>query len=397
MGTMNDGVRKLTRELPVKNGGAESFTYQIYETGSSALQSLQVSGGASGYGVTASDSYSTSGASNSINITIDATKIMYTINTVAPDSGFFKSEADEKAPNQMIISSVSYGVRVLANLTYTFNSASEADDFKASFSGWGVTANISLDQVSKSSNISSTINCYVVGGPGNSTLSFDKKDLEKELKQIFAGATYQNAMPITYEFTDMAGDLIGSNSAADDQNVQSCVPNTTGGKLLSVYATFTTAQNSGKRGDDHYSLHFYSNDDVLGQLGRLNNFNGSDDNKIDASLFEWWTGALNVDYIGGQTNTIQLNESPTFYNFFDPKNKPDINMDWFVRNGGLVHLHIWPNGSDVWNIDQLQLQLNFEGSITKTVTWKNITVADYSTEATLYSDGTFAPITATAK
>ena len=230
MGTMNDGVRKLTRELPSKNAGAESFTYQVYETGNSAAQSLQVSGGASGYGITASASYGTSSTSNTINITIDATKIMYTINTYPPDSGYFKSEADEKVANQMVIGSVSYGIRVLADLTYTFNSASEAADFKASYSGWGVSANVGLDQVSKSSNVSSTINCYVVGGPGNATMSFDKKDLEAQLKKIFAGATYQNAMPISYEFYDMAGDLVGSNSATDNFDVQACVPNTTGGE-----------------------------------------------------------------------------------------------------------------------------------------------------------------------
>ncbi|HET6252845.1 MAG TPA: thiol-activated cytolysin family protein [Puia sp.] len=389
MGTMNDGVRKLTKELPAKNQGAESFAYQVYETGSSALQSLQVSGGASGYGISASASYGTSGVSNTINITIDATKIMYTINVYPPDSGYFKSESDERAANQMIIGSVSYGVRVLANLTYTFNSASEAADFKASYSGWGVSANVGLDQVSKNSNVSSTINCYVVGGPGNSTISFDKKDLEKQLKAIFAGATYQNAMPISYEFYDMAGDLIGSNSAADDQNVQSCVPNTTGGKLQSVYATWTTAPNSGKRGDDNYNFYLYSNDHVLGGAGKANNFNGSDNKQTDASLYEYKTNGLNVDYQGGQTNTIQLNTNPYYNNFFGPKDRPDINMDWFVEHGGLVHLHIYPNGNDTWNIQQLQLQLNFDGGVTKTVTWKNITVAQYSTEATLYFDGTF--------
>lgn len=389
MGTMNDGVRKLTRELPAKNAGAESFTYQVYETGSSALQSLQVSGGASGYGISASASYGTSSASNTISITIDATKIMYTINTYPPDSGYFKSEADEKVANQMIIGSVSYGVRVLANLTYTFNSASEAADFKASYSGWGVSANVGLDQVSKSSNVSSTINCYVVGGPGNSTMSFDKKDLEKQLKQIFAGATYQNAMPISYEFYDMSGDLIGSNSAADEQDVQSCVPNTTGGKLQSVYAKWTTAPNSGKRGDDNYNFYLYSNDNTSNQMGKANNYNGSDNNMKDCALYEYKTNGLNVDYQGGQTNTIQLSQNSTFYSFFGPKNQPDVNMDWFVEHGGMVHLHIYPNGSDTWNIQQLELQLNFDGGISKPVIWKNITVAQYSTEITLYFDGTF--------
>jgi len=392
MGTMNDGVRKLTRELPSRNAGAESFTYQVYETGNSAAQSLQVSGGASGYGITASASYGTSSSSNTINITIDATKIMYTINTYPPDSGYFKSESDEKVANQMVIGSVSYGIRVLANLTYTFSSSSEAADFKASYSGWGVSANVGLDQVSKSSNVSSTINCYVVGGPGNATMSFDKKDLEAQLKKIFAGATYQNAMPISYEFYDMAGDLVGSNSATDNFDVQACVPNTTGGHLISAYFTFTTAPGSGKRGNDNYNIFLYSNDPTSHMNGQNNQFNGSSGNvKVDPSIANYQTQGQNVDYIGGQSNTVQGTINPQFGAYYGPKDRPDLNMDWFVKNGGLVNLHIYPDGSDTWNIQSLVLTLNFDGGISKTVTWKNISVADYSTQATLYIDGTFSP------
>ena len=389
MGTVNDGCRKLTKELSTKNSATEDFTYQIYETGNSAAQSLQISGGASGYGISASGSYGTSSTSNTISLTIDATKIMYTINTVPPDSGYYKSESDEKVPNLMVIGQVSYGIRVLANLTYTFNSASEAADFKASYSSWGVSANVGLDQVSKSSSVSSTINCYVVGGPGNSTISFDKKDLQAQLKAIFKGATYQNAMPIAYEFYDMAGDLVGSNSATDHFDVQACVPNTIGGKLQSVYATFNTDPSSGKRGDDHYNFYFYANDPVSAQAGTANNFNGSDNNVTDASLYAYKTYALNVDYQGGAANTVQLTANPSFGAYYGPKNKQDVNMDFFVKYGGLVHLHIYPNGSDTWKIRTLVLHLNFEGGITKDITFSNIVVADYSTEATLYFDGTF--------
>lgn len=391
MGTVNDGCRKLAKELPNKNSATEDFTYQVYETGNSAAQSLQISGGASGYGITASGSYSTASSSNTISLTIDATKIMYTINTVTPDSGYYKSEADEKVPNLMVIGQVSYGIRVLANLTYTFNSASEAADFKASYSSWGVSANVGLDQVSKSSSVSSTINCYVVGGPGNSTISFDKKDLEKQLKSIFSGATYQNAMPISYEFYDMAGDLIGSNSATDHFDVQACVPNTVGGKLQSMYATFTTDPSSGKRGDDHYNFYVYPNDNISNLNGKFNNFNGSDNNITDPSLYSYKTGPLNVDYQGGAANTVQLTANPRFGSYYPPTAQPDVNMDYFVKHGGIVHLHIYPNGSDTWKISKLVLHLNFEGGITKDVTFSNIVVADYSTEATLYFDGTFAP------
>jgi hypothetical protein len=55
-----------------------------------------------------------------------------------------------------------------------------------------------------------------------------------------------------------------------------------------------------------------------------------------------------------------------------------------VNHGGIVHLHIYPNGSDTWMVKDLVLQFNFEGGVQKTVTFPAFTVADYSTEATLY-------------
>jgi|HubBroStandDraft_1064217.scaffolds.fasta_scaffold13999_4 hypothetical protein len=390
MGTLTNAAKTLTRELPTKTAGAEDFVYQTYETGNSATQALQVSGGASGYGANISASYGTSSSSNSINITLDATKVMYTIDSYPPDSGYFVSANDEKTPNLMVIGSVSYGVRVLCNLTYTFNSASEAAAFKASYSGWGVSANIGLSDISTSSNVSTTINCYVVGGPANIAPSFDKKDLEKTLKQIFAGATYQNAQPISYNMFDMAGDMIGSSSATDHFAVQQCVPNTTGGKLLSVYATFTNS--SGKRGDDHYNLYLYSNDGISKQAGGTNNYNGGGNGgvNVDPSIASFKTGAVNVDYQAGQNNTVAMGINPAFGAYFGNE-KPDVNMDWFVNHGGIIHLHIYPNGSDTWQIRQLQLQLNFEGGIQEVVTFPQFTVADYSTEMTLYFTGAFKP------
>jgi hypothetical protein len=390
MGTLTNGAKTLTRELPTRTAGAEDFVYQTYETSNSATQALQISGGASGYGANVSASYGTSTSENSINITLDATKVMYTIDTYPPDSGYFVSPNDEKIPNLMVIGSVSYGIRVLCNLTYTFNSASEAASFKASYSGWGVSANIGLSDISSSSSVSSTINCYVVGGPANIAPSFDKKDLEKTLKQIFAGATYQNAQPISYNFFDMAGDMIGSSSATDHFAVQQCVPNTTGGKLQSVYAIFTNS--SGKRGDDHYNLYLYSNDGISKQAGGTNNYNGGGNGgvNVDPSIANFKTGAVNVDYQAGQSNTVEMNINPAFGAYYGNE-KPDVNMDWFVNHGGIIHLHIYPNGSDTWSIRTLQLQLNFEGGIQQVITFPAFTVADYSTEMTLYFTGAFKP------
>lgn len=71
-----------------------------------------------------------------------------------------------------------------------------------------------------------------------------------------AGATYQNAKPVKYEFYDMAGDVIGSNSATDNFAVRQCAPGTDDPRLESVFVTFIIG-NDGKNNDTNYELDLY--------------------------------------------------------------------------------------------------------------------------------------------
>jgi hypothetical protein len=392
MATVRSAVAQLFRES-VGRPATESQAFQIFQDYNNAATSLSVYGFASYAGASASDSYSNQSSSNSITITIDERKSLFTINTIPPDSGFFKSTSIEDDPSLMVIGSVSYGIRVLANLTVSFNYSQEENEFKAAYSGYGADANVAVHYLSTSKSVQSTINCYVVGGPGNSTLSFDKKDLEKQLTQLVAGVNYQNARPISYQFYDMACNVVGAQSATDQFQEHSCVPaSTTGAKLKNVYATFHN--QTGKRGDDHYHIFLYANDPVSAQAGGYDNFNGTDPGpngvtETDPSLYSYLTGSLNVDYQMGQANTIELTANPKFGAYYGTNRKPDLTLGFLMDYGGVVHLHIYPNGNDTWTIQELDLVLNFEDGVSKTVKWTNITLAQYSTEATLYFDGSF--------
>jgi hypothetical protein len=391
MGTVRAAVAQLFRES-VGPPATESQASQIFQNYNSAVSNISVYGFASYAGASASDAYSNQTSSNSITITIDDRKSLFTINTIPPDSGFFKNASLEEDPSLMVIGNVSYGIRVLANLTVTFNSSQEENDFKAAYSGFGADVNAAVHYLSASKSVQSTINCYVVGGPGNSTLSFDKKELEKQLAQLIAGVNYQNARPVSYQFYDMAGNVMGAQSATDQFQENSCVPASTAkAKLKSVYAKFKN--QTGKRGDDHYHIFLYANDPVSAQAGGYDNFNGTDPGpngatQTDPSLYSYETGALNVDYQVGQSNTVELTANPKFGAYYGAK-KPEVTLGFLMDYGGVVHLHIYPNGNDTWTISELDLELNFEDGVTKPVVFKNITLAQYSTEATLYFDGSF--------
>jgi hypothetical protein len=397
-GTVYTGVDKLKNELtgPVGN---YSFNSTSYETSNSTAASLQVSGGGSYAGVSVSASYSTSSQSNTVNVTIDATKILYTIRVSPSDSGYFVDPNIENTKNLMVMGRVSYGVRVLANFTYTMNSSQDAETFKASYSGFGASANVDLNAVSADKNVSSTINCYAIGGPGNIAPQFDKKDLEKEIQNVFKGATWKNAQPISYSFYDMADDVIGSYSNTDDFNERNCVPNTSAAKLESAYITYTTSNLPGENKDDdtHYNVFVYGG----WNQGTRNNFNGYDGypqtaNNGEPFLLAYKTGPLNVTFNSGTSHQDQMTPNNYLSYVVNETAKGNVTMDYFVKQGGLVHFHIYPNGHDTWGINKVVLTMNFAGGLSQSVTWGGngpdvLVLTQDSTEGTLYFDGTFKP------
>jgi len=121
-----------------------------------------------------------------------------------------------------------------------------------------------------------------------------------------------------------------------------------------------------------------------------NNFNGgnsgtSENPPVDPCLYYYYTYAQNIDYQAGGTNTIQLTGGPQTGRYY----VGGLTLGYMMDHGGVVHLHIFPNGSDTWTIQELDLTLNFEDGVQHVVKFQNITLAQYSTETTLYFDGSF--------
>ncbi len=370
MGTIRNAVDSLFREM-TNNVANESTTYQIYETANDADQSLKISGGASGYGASISAGYSNSSQSQTVNLTIDAIKTLFSINTIPPTNGFFTDPSVEATPNLMVIGNVDYGMRVLANFTATFNSQQEESDFKAAYSGWGVSANVNLDLISKSSSVSDTINAYIVGGPGNATLSFNKKDLESQIQKLMSGATYKNAMPVRYEFYDMAGDVVGSNSATDTFAVRDCIPGADDPRLESASVAFQVGSD-GKNGNDNYDLLLYP--------GTVNLDTPYNENFVYA-YNQATTPEAGLEYQDDTNYAVKLEQvRPATLSQF--------------KNGGAIELNIFPNGNDTWDNSSIVLTLNFEGGLGPSgpITFSNVNIDQNGPHRILYFDGNFKPL-----
>ena len=353
VGTLNSAVAKLFAGMNNTNA-TESLTYQVTEAENSATYNLEIGATASGYGVDLSNVYSTANQSNHVHITIDATKTLFTIMTAPPDSGFFKDPKIEATPYLSVIGEVSYGVRVLANADLTFASEQDADQFKGSYSGYGVSVSLDVNYGATSKNVSANINGYMIGGPGSQVVAYSLAELKSQIEKAFAGATYQNARPIKYKAYSMAGDVLNTYSLTNF-NERSCVPSDGGSpEIDNVTLTF----RQGSDGKDPESFYW------VGLFPGINN-----DNNPDHAMFLYNAGLPNSGnqrYNDNGTVTVIL--KPNQWTYLQNGKKMiggyqgKFDLAALQKAGG--HIYLTPLyskvGLDIWKIDGVSVKINLK-------------------------------------
>jgi hypothetical protein len=357
MGTLYAAVAKLFSGMS-KSTGNESLTYQVSEAENSAAYNLQIGAAASGYGVDLSNVYSTGNKSNHVHITIDATKTLFTISTAPPDSGFFKDQKIENTSYLSVIGEVSYGVRVLANADITFATEQDADQFKGSYSGFGVSVSLNVNYGTSSKNTTANINGYMIGGPGSQVVAYSLDDLKKQIEKAFEGATYQNARPIKYKAYSMAGDVLNTYSATDNFNERSCVPADGGSPEIDNISVTFTQGNDGKEPNSWYSI------SVLPGAGTSNDF--------DNTMFIYESPAPgNQLYANNGMVTVILHPNRAEYAIKGkehPFYKGKFDLATLQKEGGHIYLsplNYRPNstggvGTDIWKVDAVSVKINLK-------------------------------------
>jgi hypothetical protein len=248
----------------------------------------------------------------------------------------------ENTPDLMVVDNVVYGVRVLANLAITFNSTEDANQFKASYGGLGYSANAFFNYMEKHSSTTSSIHGYVVGGPSNSVVTFDPKTLLAGINKILEGVNYENARPVSYEFMDMAGDVVGSQSATDSFKVRECAPATTNPRVTSIRVDFLSGRD-GKDWDTNVNMYLYSPNFVP---------DNAQDDMVGAE-YGYQSRSHSIAFGGGQENDVYL--IPGNGVLPGPMLKRDD-----INRGGRIRLHIYPNGNDTWDVQKATIYFNFE-------------------------------------
>ncbi len=377
---LQDAVTKLRQRFTkdIYQVGTGSFPYKVYEYSNSSDMSMKIGADATGYGFSASGSYSKSTSSHDEKLTVDAYKELFTIYAAIPaDSafkGYFKTYPDN-THFPVIISSVHYGERVLANMDVKFNQQSDAVNFNASYDGFIWKAKVGLDYFSGNSSVGTSINAYYVGGPSKyTTLSFNKKDLENQLKDFFSNVTYQTTQPIIYELQDLNGNPVNVVSATDNFSVPLCAYNTNASLAVAdlstpltpkipasvSFARVKTGNNSGddKDPDTHWSFGvFDSNENSVASFHDDSNNDPYSDGTTTKSLY------------------LVQEKRAIFGDFVANKKISGVDAS------GRIHINIAPNGHDTWNIDQFTINLNFvfpDGLTVKSqqLTWPGIRMSE---------------------
>jgi hypothetical protein len=324
----------------------DGFSSQTYESSNTSSMALQVSGGASFFGVSASDAFHMSQKSSSLYLTVDATLPLFSISAIPSDQGYFADHSVENTPDLMVVSNVVYGVRVLANVTVTFNSTQAADDFHAGLN-WGVvTASALSDYMTKHSDTVSTLNAYVIGGnAGNAAglVTLDPKSFMRSIKDVFKGATFANARPISYQLSDMADDIVEAQSLCNFTTISSG-PKSYNPKIAFIDCSFLSGSD-GKDNDTNLNVYLYPpsyppNSQVDDMVGAIYGY--------QSQGHSWAFG-------GGQVDTVPLIPGDGVHS-----RGLMTENDLIKQNGGRVRIHIYPNGNDTWDITQATLYLHLD-------------------------------------
>jgi hypothetical protein len=371
--TLREGIKELYTNFDETRSGNMDFRYQIYTSYNSVEHQLKLSTGGGGsfgpFSANMEATLNTNDKTSHTYVTVDIIKDLYTINSLPNNNSYFDTGIAKDNKGLMVINSVTYGLRILANIDITAHEEevqtiiNTSAGFSFVFSAHG---HIDLNKLEKIVHEEAKVNCYVIGGPINSTCSFTLKDFEEQIKNIVGGATYNNARPIQYTLSDLQGNVIAIKSSVTDIAQSACGMKRPDFVYVDV---ITGSKDKGNEADITFAL--YKGDVPIANLIKITNaacfemIDPSDlsglQNAADArGLFE----AGNLIGAGSSCYESILNDNSPSTHIIHILSKNSLES-----GGTLLIKHNQKGGG--WNINAITLyiKLQNEGSFRKIV-WK---------------------------
>ena len=360
---IRDGISALFSRFDNRQIGIKDFRYQTFTSDNLADYSMKISAGASYGPFSVENVFSNSRKKEDHLVTIDAIKDLYTITSeLAKPFKNYLTTFQEISPNKhlIIISSVTYGVRILANFNVKTETATEKDVFNSKYTGLTSKAHVDFDWLSINSKTDQTINCYVVGGPGNASVAFDKLQLQEGIRKIGDGATYSNARPISFEIQDLNGNIIETRSETDNITIQTCQIVET--DIIDHAVITLNTSDDNKNNKSHY--HIYLKPDI----------NSS------------WQGSHNDVYLEAEGDDEYPNNTSKTFGMAIPNNLRASDF----QKGGSIYMRFWAdNGHDTWKIRDMKIIFFLHSGERKILTITNFYVSDDEVEQRFFFDKDF--------
>jgi hypothetical protein len=213
---------RFTRKAEeIANGGLKVHVEEI-----SSTSDLDIKIGVSGYGggFSASNNFQLQKKTNSRIFLYDCTKEMFTLDAIQPAKGFF-ANPNRAETDMMYISSVTYGLRIIALVELEITDEAINNNFKGSYDALTAGGSAAIDVAKRINNNKATVNMFVVGGQSNTAFTEYSIDAMKtRLQDIQRTLTYNNSAPIMYNFRNMKNDVVRYSSATDWFPVTNCEP-----------------------------------------------------------------------------------------------------------------------------------------------------------------------------
>ncbi len=359
---------------------------------------LVADAGGSFGGFSISANFNHSEESHHLYYTVDAIKPLYTINTEL-NGPIYNTTAN--LPNTtspaIMINSVTYGARVLANLDIELNDKSDMSGISLSYNAGFTSGSFDLKTLLANKKVTITINGYLIGFPANINGTFNATvdNFYAMLDQFFTKCDYVSAKPIQYSFSDMGGDQLGVESATDKFSIRNCTPADEVFVLQSALVSFNTGGDD-KNTDSEFWL-------SLG-MGNPNSLNWVSPAFYDKSNSYNMSGnpyTINIPlYNNKQMSQNEIRNE--MQQALDIKQTQLITYDQFNSGGAIGFKLIQHNHMhDDWDFSSLTLTLTFMSQkgtvISKPITVNSFRISEVNNNPSSYSrliyfDSNFSPL-----
>jgi hypothetical protein len=207
----------------------EGSDIQVQSIVNEATFALNIGAGGGGFGFNIAAKFGLSYNSKKTYMSIDATQKNFTLTADLPDHAdrnFYKDSIQNTKSENVYMSSVTYGRRVIGIIESELDEKYMEAGVKASYNGFGVSANIGMDILDKMSSGKTTVRLLFIGGKAEaiSVPNPTQESVRAAINRWLENTNAQAAVPISYTLKNMRHVGMRWETVTDNITYDQCIP-----------------------------------------------------------------------------------------------------------------------------------------------------------------------------